>query len=86
MDHQKTIVVGQEYNFDLIEKLKTILHKAGAAMLENNWGLAGSQEYAELKMLIDGHELIIEIETYSGISITGIPDLVDRISKELGRS
>ena len=75
----KTVIIGDEYDDALIEKLRDVLKNEGVKVIEKKWGIGGSQEIAEYYVIIKNENLKIEIETYIGISITGKPDLVDSI-------
>ncbi len=59
----------------------------GAEEVSRNWGLVGSQEVNSLHFSLDGQSLIVEAETYVGLSITGdseaVESIVDRVRKTL---
>lgn len=77
----KTIILGDEYDDDLknrlIEKLKSI----GATPLSTDWGVAGSQELDSLSVQLRGEIIVIEAETFVGLSISGSDGLVDEIAR-----
>jgi hypothetical protein len=77
---QETIVLGHEYDDKLRLTLVQLLRELGATGLEETWGLAGSQEISSAKAQLGGKPLLIEAETYIGLSITGDPNLVRQIA------
>ncbi|PHR50040.1 MAG: hypothetical protein COA32_02590 [Fluviicola sp.] len=79
----KTVVLGNEYDSDLIERLKTVLLNMNPELKERIEGIAGSQDFIEYKFVFNGKELIINIETYVGISLKGPSKLVDSISNKV---
>ncbi len=83
MDDLKTIVLGTEYDNDLIRKLKQILIDKGGKIVEEIKGIGGSQEFKQYSVIIDGVTLIVEIETYIGVSITGPGFIVNGIAHQI---
>ena len=79
----KTIILGEEYNDDLIANLKNLLREEGAHFINESWGVGGSQDYQRYEVDIKNSILQIEMETYIGISITGESPLVDYIYQRL---
>ncbi len=63
------------------EALKAVLEDVGASLHEEQWGLAGAVELSVTVVEIDGKRLIIEQETYIGVTIRGDRDLVEAIEK-----
>jgi hypothetical protein len=76
----KTVVLGREYDRDLRDVVIGVLREQGATSRDSSWGVAGSQELATLEADLDGHTIVVEAETYIGLSITGEADLVDRLA------
>lgn len=83
MEDTKTIILGDEYDDLLIEKLKLILKNEGGTILSKNQDLGGSQEINEYSILLNGIILKLEIETYIGISLTGPTNIIDFIVKKI---
>ena len=77
----KRIVLGPEHDQDLRTALRDVLRTLGATSIRHDWGVAGSQEFEELAVDIGKQRVLVEAETYIGLSITGPPDLVDHITK-----
>src|SRR5687767_402716 len=76
----KTVVLGREYDRDLRDVVIGVLREQGAISRNSSWGVAGSQELATLEADLGGHTIVVEAETYIGLSITGEADLVDRLA------
>ena len=60
-----------------------MLDELGAAVVDTSWGIGGSQEVETIALTLDGKTLTVEAETYIGLSITGEPELVERIAGEV---
>ena len=76
---QKTQILGAEYDDTLCEALLRVLMQLGAERLSHNWGVAGSQELESLEVLVGGDRILIEAETYIGLSICRPVEVVERI-------
>jgi hypothetical protein len=76
----KTTVLGPEHDRPLLEALKDVLRELGGQASSPTWGLVGSQEIQTATVDIDGRELVVESETYVGLSISGEQALVDEVS------
>ena len=75
----KTVILGDEYDDGLKEKLIDYLRNIGAVPLSSDWSIVGSQELSELSVSVDGQILDISAETFIGLSISGPDKLVDKI-------
>ena len=82
-DDAKTAVLGAEWDDALRTKLLKVLRKMGAERKDHTWGIGGSQEVETLEVVIEGRRIVVEAETYIGLSVTGPPYLVDRIQERL---
>lgn len=71
MERKKTIIIGNEYDDNLIEKLQNVLLREGAIFSEKIEGIGGSQDYKSYKVKFKNSIINIEIETYVGVSISG---------------
>lgn len=80
---QKTQILGDEYDEALRGRLREVLLTAGAKIIESKWGMAGSQDILTVEVDVDGQQLIVESETYIGLSITGPGSLVDWVVAEM---
>ena len=76
----KTVNLGKEYDAQLREALRHTLLELGAIVTDKSWGVGGSQEVETLQVSLAGGTLSVDAETYVGLSITGAPDLVDRVA------
>lgn len=78
-----TIILGNEYDSVLIEKLKKVLEAEGVTLSSKLSGIAGSQEFMSYEFYIKGERIEIEIETYIGISLIGPEIIVNDLSKKV---
>ena len=74
---QRTIVLGDEYDDALRAALRESLVSLGATGVSSDWGVAGSQEVEHCEVLIGGKRLVIESETYIGLTVTGDVELTN---------
>jgi len=81
MSNKKTIVLGPEYDDDLWKTLKIILADIGATVAHSSSGHYGSQDMDCYAVFLSGEELVIESETYVGVSITGEAHIVENVSR-----
>jgi len=77
----KTIILGDEYDKDLKKRLIDKLKSIGAKPLSIDWGVAGSQELDSLSVQLNGEVIVVEAETFVGLSISGSDELVDEIAR-----
>jgi hypothetical protein len=76
----KTLVLGPEYDERLRLILRDALHRLGGRQISPTKRLmGGSQELDSIEVEVAGQRLVVESETYVGLSISGPADLVDRI-------
>jgi hypothetical protein len=75
-----TIRLGDEFDDTLRDAVRTALVEMGAVAGEASWGLGGSQEVAALQAVIDGEHVIVEAETYAGLTVTGTEATVRRVA------
>lgn len=78
-DDPKTAVLGAEYDALLRRSLVEALAALGGSIQEGEWNVAGSQEREVFTVKVGARHVVVEAETYIGLSITGDADLVDRI-------
>jgi hypothetical protein len=79
----KTVVLGPEYDERLRSALKASLLALGAKGLGRDWGSAGSQDLEVVEAEIGDQRLVIEAETYVGLSVTGPSELVEKLEAML---
>ena len=79
--NRTTTILGDEFDDALRTKLLNVLRGLGATATGSERVLAGSQDLEELDVIIDGHMLHVEAETYVGLTIEGPVELVARIQR-----
>lgn len=80
---KKKLVVGKEYDDALRRALMDCLSDMGAEIAARQWGLGGSQTLETTKVYIGKDLVVVQSETYVGLSITGEARLVERIAATL---
>jgi len=78
-----TVIFGPEYNETLRTTVIDVMEQLGASVESRNWSVAGSQEIETVQARLADQEIIIEAETYIGLSITGDEDTVNEISERV---
>lgn len=79
----KTLVVGPEFDEGLLNDLRKLLKSMGAEPRDADWAMGGSQELDSMKFDLRGQQILVESETYVGLSVTGPAALVDQIAASL---
>lgn len=80
---KKKVILGDEYDDALRAALTECLTEMGADIAARQWGLGGSQILETTKVSVGKDVLVVESETYVGLSISGEARLVDRIAAKL---
>jgi hypothetical protein len=80
---KKKVILGSEYDDTLRAALTDCLTELGADVAARQWGLGGSQILETTKVSVGKDVLVVEAETYVGLSISGEARLVDRIAAKL---
>ena len=82
-----TAIIASEHDLAATNALLRVLREMGAEEVSRNWGVVGSQEVNTLHFSLGGLPLIVEAETYVGLSITGdseaVESIADRVRKAL---
>lgn len=65
------VSLGDEYDPNVREAVVDVLKELGASQVDRSWGVGGSQELEVLKVSLGGATLVVEAETYMGLSIRG---------------
>jgi hypothetical protein len=81
-----TVVLGPEWDIQLRDRLLEVLRGMGTLAVEKAWGIGGSQEFEAMEVRIGDDVLVVEAETYIGLSISGAKNVVDRVQEVLGRT
>ena len=77
---KKTVVLGPEYDDDLLIALRCVARELGGKLVSKRHLAAGSQNLTSSKIQIGIQRIVVERETYVGLSIRGPADLVERIA------
>lgn len=77
---KKKLVLGSEYDDALRQALTACLASLGADLEARQWGLGGSQIIETTKVLLGKDQLVVEAETYVGLSISGEARVVERVA------
>lgn len=77
---KKKLVLGSEYDDALRQSLMQCLSEMGADVAARQWGLGGAQILETTKVSIGRDVLVVESETYVGLSVSGPARLVDRVA------
>ena len=75
--------LGSEHDDAVKNALFKVLSKMGAEEVSRNWGVVGSQEINTLKFTLKGQPLMVEAETYMGLSISGEQETVECIAAQV---
>jgi hypothetical protein len=78
-----TARLAPEYDLAATNALLQVLREMGAEEVSRNWSVAGSQEINTLRFSLKGKPLIVEAETYIGLSVTGTRETVDAITSRV---
>lgn len=78
------IVLGPEWDDDLLTRLRVETEAMGGSFSRGEWTVAGSQERTVYRIALPGAELEAEAETYVGLVLRGdelaVRSLADRAS------
>jgi hypothetical protein len=77
---KKKLVLANEYDDNLRQALMDTLAALGADTAAHQWGLGGSQIIETRRVYLGRSLLVVEAETYVGLSITGEARLVDKVA------
>jgi hypothetical protein len=77
---KKKLILGNEYDDVLRHALMDALASVGAVIAAHQWGLGGSQIIQTTKLSLGKDLLVVESETYVGLSLFGEARLVDRVA------
>jgi len=80
---KKRLILGNEYDDKLRQALTDCLATMGAHTAADQRGLGGSQIIETKKIYLGKDLIVVEAETYVGLSISGEARLVDRIAAAL---
>ena len=72
-------IVGAEHDEQLLEALGTCLRSLGYELDAPSWGVGGSQELSSWSAASPQGSLVVEAETYIGLSVSGPSVLVGAV-------
>ena len=79
-----TWIVGPEYDQAVFERLREALFDLGYALSGLWWGVGGSQEISRWSALRKDGEIIVEAETFIGLSVEGPAAMVAELRQKYG--
>jgi len=77
---QKQVVLGDEHDDALRQQLLDVLRALGAKTIDRSHEVGGSQELQRLEVLVGGKTIVVESETYIGLTIAGDAELIDEVT------
>ena len=77
---KKTVTLGYEYDEALLKRLMAVLAAEGATFITEWSAVGGSQDISNWCFRLKGQTLIVEAETYIGLSLIGPAALVTQLS------
>ena len=80
---KKKLVLGNEYDDALRHAVMECLAAWGAQIAARQFGLGGARIIETTKLSLGKELLVVEAETYVGLSITGEARIVDRVAATL---
>jgi hypothetical protein len=80
----ETWTVGPEYDDAIQSRLKAVLLELGYSPQDQWWGVAGSQEITHCELRGALGNLIVEAETYVGLTVTGADVAVSEVRERIG--
>lgn len=63
-----------------------ILNELGATVEEREWGLAGAVEITTAVITLGAAQATLTLRSYEGPTLSGDPELIDRIAKTIPKS
>jgi len=80
---QVRIRLGDEFDDALRDAVRGVLTELGAELTGTSWGVGGSQEIETLEAVVDGERIVVETETYAGLTVSGGKRIVERIADKI---
>ena len=81
MEGTKRLILGDEYDEELWATLGAVLKGLGGVVGQEWHGTGGSQEIDHFVVAVGDQEVVVEAETFVGITVSGPPDLVDELQR-----
>lgn len=80
---KKKLILGDEHDDALRQALMSCLTSLGADVAARQWGLGGSQTLETTRVYLGRDLVVVEAETYVGLSIQGEGRVVERVAAML---
>jgi hypothetical protein len=80
---KKKLILGDEHDDALRQALLACLSSLGADVAARQWGLGGSQTLETMRVYLGKDLVVVEAETYVGLSIRGEARVVNRVAEAL---
>lgn len=80
---KKKLVLGDEHDDALRQALMACLSALGGDVAARQWGLGGSQTLETMRVYLGKDLVVVEAETYVGLSIQGEARVVNRVAEAL---
>lgn len=77
---KKKLILGSEYDDPLRHVVMECLASLGAEVTARQFGLGGSQIIETTKLALGKDLLVVEAETYVGLSLSGPARVVERVA------
>ena len=77
---KKKLILGSEYDHALRQTVLDCLLELGAEVSARQFGLGGSQILETTKLTLGKSLVVVEAETYVGLSVSGEARVVDRVA------
>ena len=77
-----TIILGEEFDTGAWERARKALRSIGARRKSSDWAVVGSQEITREEWRTQDVQLILEGETYIGLSLTGPDEQVAMVATQ----
>ena len=78
---EQTINLGDEYDTQLWEAVKSVIQDLGGKISDQKWGVVGSQELDSFGVELEGSVIRIESETYIGLTVSGDSSMVKKVQR-----
>ena len=80
---QIKIILGDEYDDEIREVLRVVLVSNGAIEIDKSWGVGGSQEIEITHIRLGDDLIVVEAETFIGLSITGPKSRIENLAQQV---
>ncbi len=77
------IVLGDEYDDALFERLAAEVAALGGSIIDKEWALGGSQEMTVFQISLPDGSIEAVAETYVGLSLRGTTSLVEQLARRV---